>query len=70
MTGGGCCNSGDEGVRALLSKWALVFLDIAFLDDIKDVLLTFLFETSLRPFLYLQNKVYSQNWLRRGPSNT
>lgn len=41
MAGGGCCTGGDEGIGVMLLERALVFLDMAFLSGIEDVLLTF-----------------------------
>lgn len=49
MVGGGCCTDGDEGMRALLPEWVLVFLDMVYLDGIEDVSLTFLHEMGLGP---------------------
>lgn len=47
----GGCASGDKGVGALIQERALVFLDVAFLDGIDNILLSLLPEMGLDPFL-------------------
>lgn len=41
---------GNEGMGSLLLEWVLVFLDIAFLDGIENILFTVLFKISLGSF--------------------
>lgn len=38
----GGCTDGDKGVGAMLLEWALVFLDMTFLNGIKKILLIFI----------------------------
>lgn len=50
MDGSGDASS-EEGVRILLQKKALVFLNVVFLDGVENILLTFLSKIDLEPFL-------------------
>lgn len=55
MVGGdgsiGGCVSGEVGVGALLFEWALVFVDVAFLDDIVGNFAHFLPKNEPGPFI-------------------